>query len=61
MGDGKEREICWTRGIVGSLSQDQINDYCPIELKRPLPQKIDTTELKDLLFGTNRDAERLIG
>lgn len=43
--DGEEVERCWSKGIVGMLSQEQKELYCKDVTKEPLPEKVDTKRL----------------
>lgn len=40
MPDGREVLLCYSKGIIGTLTKEQIKIYCPQIIKLPAPKKL---------------------
>ncbi|RLI77393.1 hypothetical protein DRP04_11485 [Archaeoglobales archaeon] len=38
--NGKKVMMCYSKGIIGTLTKDQIKEYCPEIIKLPAPKKL---------------------
>lgn len=38
--DGREVLLCWSKGVIGMLSKDQIEKYCPEKIIKNAPEKL---------------------
>lgn len=44
--DGRKLLLCWAKGIIGMLSKEQIEKYCPKKIIKPAPERLKRRYIK---------------